>query len=102
MYGFLFKGYDVDRFYWEVVVTLRKIAMQFLVVFFSKAPQVQSYLITCLLIAIVALTLDKAPYMDQYVKVQNGANEKPTIEKVDHLSTFENVSLSVSFAIFFG
>jgi hypothetical protein len=102
MYGFLFKGYDVDRFYWEVVVTLRKIAMQFLVVFFSKAPQVQSYLITCLLIAIVALTLDKAPYMDQYVKVQNGPNEKPTIEKVDHLSTFENVSLSVSFAIFFG
>jgi len=63
-YGFLYDGYKDEYFAWEMLILLRKIAIVFVVVFFSYTPLIQSLM--ALAIATVSLIAQMTikPYKD--------------------------------------
>lgn len=62
-FGFLYKGYKLDSFYWECLIMYRKVAMIFISVFLNGiGAMVQALVVLLLLIFFILLTLHKKPY----------------------------------------
>ena len=62
-FGFLYKGYKLDSFYWECLIMYRKVAMIFISVFLNGIGAiVQALVVLLLLIFFILLTLHKKPY----------------------------------------
>ncbi len=62
-YGFLYKGYKLDTYYWESVTMYRKVAMIFIAVFLNGiGTMVQALVVILLLVFFVVLTQQMRPY----------------------------------------
>ena len=62
-FGFLYRGYEEDYCYWEILVTARKIAIVFIAVFFkSYGAMVQGIASLCVIQAALLLNVVYGPY----------------------------------------
>lgn len=64
-FHFLFKGYEAEWFYWEIMVTLRKIAIVFIAVYFGYDFRIQSLLAILLCVVCVTGHAFACPFQDQ-------------------------------------
>jgi hypothetical protein len=61
-YGFLISGFTRKRFYWEFVITFRKIAVICCSVFFTNSVHIQALTVQLLLIGFLLLQIVTRPY----------------------------------------
>ena len=62
-YGFLYKGYKVDSYYWECVIMYRKVAMIFISVFLNGiGTMIQALVVMVLLVFFIVVTQRYKPY----------------------------------------
>jgi hypothetical protein len=62
-FGFLYNGYRLDFYYWEVVIMYRKIMLIFIAVFIQNyGVMVQALIVFMLLIIFLLLALKKKPF----------------------------------------
>lgn len=63
-FGFLYKGYREKKYFWEIVVMVRKVVMIFISVFLrSVGTRVQALSVFLLLLFFVVLTVSHRPYV---------------------------------------
>ena len=68
-YGFLFNGYNINYFYWEVIIMYRKVLIVMSTVFFSVvSSEVQVLVAICILIISMILQVIYEPF---YTKTLN-------------------------------
>eukprot|EP00210_Caulerpa_lentillifera_P003769 g3601.t1 len=84
-YGFLYKGYDAEHYYWETVIFVRKIVIAALSVFVQN-PELQSIFISIVLMFFLSLQLTIHPFTSSF----------PALNRL------ETLSLTVSFLVFSG
>lgn len=70
LYGFLFKHYEEQQFWWEVLVLVRKVAFC-LIVNLPKAPEQQTLLGIICLLPYIALVNGQRPYSTPYLNVMD-------------------------------
>jgi len=61
-YGFLIGGFSRERYYWEFLVTFRKVAVICCSVFFTNSVEIQALTVQILLIGFLLLQLKVRPY----------------------------------------
>ena len=65
-YGFLFKGYHPNTYYWESVIMYRKVAMIFVSVFLQAfGTRIQAFTVFLLILFFVVLTSKRRPYLSR-------------------------------------
>jgi len=62
-YHFLFKGYEPEFYYWEIVIIIRKVLMVCVAVFFSYDIHIQSLLATLLVVTALCVHSLACPYV---------------------------------------
>jgi hypothetical protein len=82
-YHFLFKGYEPEFYYWEIVIMIRKVLLVCITVFFSYDIQVQSLLATLLVVTSLCVHTLACPYI------------------TDEMDGLEMLSLFTSFCTYF-
>ena len=66
LYGFLFRHYEEQQFWWELVVLARK-ALVALVIHLPKAPEQQTMLGIIILFGYISLSCQQRPYSSTYL-----------------------------------
>ncbi|CDW73676.1 UNKNOWN [Stylonychia lemnae] len=69
MYGFLFNGFRIEMFYWEIIIIYRKILIVLCVVFFSIV-STETQILTVLFIIVISMLL-QINFYPYYTKVLN-------------------------------
>jgi hypothetical protein len=63
-FGFLYNGYKVEYYYWEIVIMYRKIGLIFIQVFISQNGAItQAMIVLLVLIIFIVINLKKKPFM---------------------------------------
>ena len=70
LYGFLFRHYEEQEFWWELVVLARK-ALVAVIIHLPKAPEQQTMLGIMVLLGYISLTYHQQPYSSTYLNTMD-------------------------------